>query len=73
MEEDWLRHFLRQAIVRKTPLTRVVIMFDSDHGWGFWENTTNRLEKLKHEFQPYGMAVEYNKPLLTPNECFSWY
>ena len=67
MEEDWVREFARTAIARKAALEKIRITFNPD-SWGTKEEDGypwDRMDKIRDEIRPYGMALEYSEPECT--------
>ncbi|KAL3478171.1 hypothetical protein BJX99DRAFT_256722 [Aspergillus californicus] len=74
-EEHWIRSLLQEAVKRNATLRRIQITFKPIDP-GTTHSATNvprrvmvgdvypwdRLDRLRREFQPYNLAVEYNEP-----------
>lgn len=71
-EENWLRSLARDAVGRNAKLRTIKIDFAPNHylahgvpaGGYPWE----RMDRLRDEFRPHGLVVEYNQPPLTKEE-----
>lgn len=66
-EEQWVRAFARDALARNAKLRTIKINFTPDdyYGHGYpWD----RMDKLRAEFSPHGIVLEYNEPTLTKEE-----
>ena len=69
-EENWLRGFVRTAVIKKSALTRIEVEFRPD-AWDSWEHDDypwDRLDRICAEFQPCGITVQYSTPSIPKEE-----
>lgn len=71
-EEQWVRAFARDALARNSKLRTIKIHFTPiDHfASGMQEGgyPWDRMDKLRDEFSPHGLVIEYNEPTVTKKE-----
>ena len=69
-EANWLREFARTAITRKAALNRIEVEFNPDD-WEAWRRDDypwDRMDKIRDEVRPHGIALDYGIPPLTKEE-----
>lgn len=66
-EEHWVREFAKAAIASKAALKNIEIEFHPDSSWSSQEDgyPWDRMDKIRDEIRPYGMALEYSEPSCT--------
>lgn len=71
-EEEWIRAFAREALARRAKLRTIKIHFTPNdylaHGESGSGYPWDRMDKLRAEFSPHGIVLEYNEPTLTKEE-----
>ncbi|PYI12345.1 hypothetical protein BO78DRAFT_392198 [Aspergillus sclerotiicarbonarius CBS 121057] len=68
-EENWLRGFARAAVERKAALKSIRIAFSLfDSGQGTVGYPWGRMARVRDEFEPYGLIVTWDSPVLPAEE-----